>query len=295
MRSLLIASFAALTAAPAAADGPLAKLLDQAIARSQAAVAKTTDIWEDHTTWERAWRVQTEHYEVRRLGSHADAFTLGANLEMMLANFQSDLAAELPKGDTPMKVFVFPKIDGYKQFGDDFGEHHSSIYGGFYAKENPDKPIASYENEDWLNIHVTNAALHQFVDRTFPAATPPTWVTEGLAAYFCTYYWGNYPWALDKFNKLRESDRLIPLARLMGDSIEQYGTRTEDRMIQLGMLFAYLLKFREDTKTTQNEAPFRDYLLAYLRNEDPKLHEAHNKTRNLRHLQREFAAFEFPR
>ena len=40
------------------------RALERCIDRVQNELERSTELWEDHSTWENAWRVRTEHYEV---------------------------------------------------------------------------------------------------------------------------------------------------------------------------------------------------------------------------------------
>ena len=62
--------------------------------------------------------------------------------------------------------------------------------------------------------------------------------------------------------QIRDAGDLIPLSRLFQQELRDYANRPHAHMMELGMLFYYLLRFREDTRTTQPDeevqrAPFR--------------------------------------
>ena len=52
-------------------------------------------------------------------------------------------------------------------------------------------------------MQITHSALHQFLAAAFPGRTPPTWINEGLAAYFSIYW--DYDWGLSEFERLRDT------------------------------------------------------------------------------------------
>ena len=69
-------------------------------------------------------------------------------------------------------------------------------------------------------------------------------------------------------------------------------------LTELGMLFAYLLAYREDTRTPEgaDRGPFVDYLRAVLDGRDTHGTAVHALlTERLDELERDFRAFEFPR
>ncbi len=83
----------------------------------------------------------------------------------------------------------------------------------------------------------------------------------------------------------------MPLHKLIADPIAAYLSGAHERFTTLGMLFTWLLRYREDTATSADAGPFRDWL------------QGDGKAASLRpapltdvaKLQREFLAFEFPR
>ncbi len=267
-------------AAPAQAqdESPLAGLLDAAIARAETKLQADLDIWQDHSTWETAWRVRTEHYEVRRVGSYVQAKGTADTLERALARFETTLGVSLPANTERMKVFVLPSEAAYRQFGDDHGEEHSSFYGSFYANNHPEQPVAMVHDSNWGRQYLIHSACHQFLAKAFPGRTPPVCVDEGLAAYFSMCDSMNFGWARSQFESWRgDDDAFIPLRRLLSDPIARYADNPIRRMLELGILFWYLFEYRDDTRNRDagESSPFREYLLLHLRGQDPSRHELH--------------------
>lgn len=274
-------------------------LLQRAIARSQLELAREHDIWEDHSTWENAWRARTEHYEVRMMRSYAWAENIAEGLEIMMGEFQKTLGIDFAPAER-MKVFVFPDLASYNAFGEQHGEHHSSFYGSFWASNHPEQPVAAVEDRDeiGMKMQITHGALHQYLARAFPGSPAPTFVHEGLAAYFAACW--DYDRTLSHLEFIRGRHEYVPLDDLLEAPVSDYVNYTGQRFTELAMLFCYLLRFREDTRTTGpdeevQQAPFRDYLLASLRGQDTSDMPVHQLLQDHERLGEEFAAYEFPR
>jgi hypothetical protein len=275
------------------------RALKNGLLRSQARWRAGKDVWQDHSTWENAWVVRGQYYEVRMTGAREEAANLASGLDTMLGYFQTVLGIEYAP-ETPFQVYVFPGLTEYNTFGNANGAAHSSFYGSFYTNQTPERPVSSYRigNPTRLGMWVTHAAFHQYLDHAFSQA-PPAWISEGLAAFF-ELYW-DYNWGLSQFDLLRSEERLLPLRRLLRENVAAYADQTEDRLVQLGVFFSYLIQQRGDTKTTLADdgtrfAPFIDYIRAYLGRRNPRgqtLHELF--TADIDQLEQDFLAFEFPR
>jgi hypothetical protein len=311
----LAAALSAVAAPRATAQTPAAQrlpsytaALDGALARAHADLASNADIWTDHSTWANPWSAKTKHYEVRTTQTYAVTRSLAQGLEAMLKNFQTTLGIDFVPPER-MKVFLFPDILAYNAVGDTHAEH-SSFYGSFYANLHPEQPVAAapHPNPLSLRMQITHSALHQDLALAFPG-THPVWIEEGLAAYFSTYW--DYDWTLSEFERVKEGRTWVSLDNLLGDPLTQYATRTHERLTELGMLFYYLLRYSEDTRTTQPDeaeprAPFRDYLLGRLRGWNPtQLTSIFQTDANLLAMQKliqatdaleqDFRTYEFPR
>ena len=59
---------------PSVASSLYDRSLERHIERTQEKLWDSLELWQDHSTWETAWRVRTEHYEVRT--THSRAFGL---------------------------------------------------------------------------------------------------------------------------------------------------------------------------------------------------------------------------
>jgi hypothetical protein len=233
----------------------------------QLAFEDKTDLWQDHTTWDRAWIVQGKHFSVRTTSSRGLAQEVLDGQEGMRAYFD-----ELLKGTANVAsvcpIYIFPDRDTYNAFGDQHGQHHSSIMGGFYASGHPQRPIATYldSSRTRTQMWITHNALHQYVSQNF-SGTAPVWVTEGLASYFSLIWDFNY--GIRELEILKDQDRLLPLEQLLTESLDEYPDDPHARFIQLGMMFNYLLRFNEDTMRVENAsealAPFDTFLRASAR------------------------------
>lgn len=296
---ILVLSFATAGSLCAEDDTPYDRTLDKSLDKAHMELLRSSpDIFEDHSTWETAWKVKTGSFMVQTTHSRYLAVKLGSRLESISQEFASILKPDY-KPSSIHWVYVFENLAQYNQFGDDNGETHSSIYGSFHAGNHSASPVAALydKNETLLLMYVTHSALHQFVHKEFPQVQLPTWISEGLACYF-SYRWGySYLWGVDELKKMIDNNQFIPLSNLLGAPLEQYGQDTQARFHELGMLFYYLLQFREDTKITDDkDGDFVTYLRAIL-NRKPFTHLPAHKlfTENLSQLEADFKAFTFPR
>jgi hypothetical protein len=175
------------------------------------------------------------------------------------------------------------------------------LLGSFYATQHPDRPVAMYfhANVRQRAMWATHSAFHQFVDRAF-AAAPPTYLSEGLAAYFSIFYW-DQAFGIAEFKRIASGPAWVPLARLQREGIEAYAADPHTRFIELGMLFNYLLHYRPDTRTQKNAdgvvllSPAADYCADVLRGRDVSGHPVHELlTVGLADLEAELRSYSFP-
>jgi hypothetical protein len=297
LAALLALSLAGTSPAQNTPD-PVVAALDRAVARARADVQKTTDLWEDHSTWDKAWVAQSAHFEVKTVQSWAVASSIAHGLDRMLEYFQAALAIDFAPAQK-IKVFLYPDAVQYNAVGQNHAEH-SSFYGSFYANQAPEVHVAAapHPYPTMLRMQITHSVAHMYLDLAFPGTQKETWVEEGLAAYFALHW--DYAWGLEELERLEKGYTWVPMYRLLRDPITAYGTSTHERMIELGMLFYYLLRYREDTRTTlpdeeQQRAPFRDYVLALLRGENARRFPVHDLLMESETLEQDFRAYEFPR
>lgn len=246
-------------------------LLERAIEQTQRRLELKLDLGADHSTWETAWVVETEHFAVRRLGSYIKARTVGARLEKLLSRLETDLGVEIAASAPKFRIWILPDLAAYRAFGDEHGEEHSSMFGSFHAKNHPESPLATFEEPQWLPLHVAHSAVHQYLARAFPSRTLPTWLEEGLATYYSIDQQDLMPWAIDQFEAQRD-ERFVPIADLLDDTIADYAQQSEAdrRMRQLGITLWYLFEVRDDTRTRDAETgPFRAFVRAVLAGADP--------------------------
>jgi hypothetical protein len=283
-------------------EGPYERALQRALEQAQAGLIAEIEVWRDHSTWPDAWVVRSEHYELRTTHSRALGVQLTQGLEAMFGHFQTVLGTDY-EPDQPFRVDVFPTLQEYNQFGEDFGAEHSSFYGSFHAAGQAENQVATYyvPNHTQLGMWVTHGALHQFLRAAFPTL-PPTWIEEGLASYFALYWDPGYGVReIDRIRGANGPSSFIPLEQLMGASAAEYTTNPHTRLMQLGMLFTYLLHHCEDTRTrvegdTVVSSPFADYLRVVLSGADPAQNDLHGLfTVDLEMLENDFEGFEFPR
>jgi hypothetical protein len=295
--SSIVALPALLLVQPAAeAPTPFERAVDGTLRRVQTQLEGSLQLWADHSSWEDAWEVKGVNYEVRTVASWAFGRDLALSLEPMLAHFQSFTGSDyLP--DEPFEVMVFPDIGAYNTFGGGFAEH-SSVYGSFYPSGHPDQPVATYysPNPTRMRMWATHSAVHQFVDRAFNGRPISVSMSEGLACYF-TLFW-DYSYGVRELKRLKDEGQLIPLRQLLSEPLAAYLADPHPRLIELGMLFTYLLAVREDTRTVVEgeqvvQSPFNDYVRGALRGQNITGHPAHALLgENLDELERDFFAYE---
>lgn len=247
----------------------LVDALQQEVSAGQAALERQLVLLEDHSTWANRRVVSSEHFQVETTQSYAFGKAVGQDLESMLVHFQAFTGSEL-RGGAPMVVRVFPDVPSYNALGEDFAEH-SSFYGSFYASGQGDDAIATNYSDNWtlLRMWTTHSALHHYLARAFPGSTIPTWIDEGLASYFSLFW--NYGYGVDQFEGMRDNGRLLDLDDLLDGELADYQNRSHERLIQIGMLFTYLINVHPETRTVKDAEgevtaqPFVDYVLLRIR------------------------------
>ena len=273
--------------------------LERALSQAQARLESRARLLEDHSSWERAWVIPTRDYSVRTSLNWYIAKRLGDQLEVMLGHFRQ-LARSDWRPAEPLRVFLFPGLAEYNAFGEEFGAEHSSILGGFWASDSPERAVALYfdPNTFQVGMWATHAAFHQFAEQAFPTI-PEVWVSEGLASYYAIYYWDR-AWGVSEFRRLVDSGRFVPLRQLMREPLQAYTADPQTRFVELATLFHYLLNCRADTRTQKTEedvllmAPAEDYLHDLLRGRDVSGHPVHELlTAGIDGLEAELKAYDF--
>jgi hypothetical protein len=271
--------------------------LQRAVAAAQQRALRDVDVWADHSKWENAWDCKSDHFIVRTTHSYAEGMQLAQGLEQMLLNMQRTLGIDTVPSQ-PLYVFVLPDREAYNAYGAKYGAEHSSFYGSFHATQAPEQPVAvAYDpNTTLLDMQVTHSVAHWYLAQVW-TGNRPTWVDEGLAAYFSIFW--DYAWGLAEFERLKKEEQLLPLRKLLRDGLPAYAKDTHARFMQLGMLFYYLLRFRDDTRTTQpgedvQQAPFRDWLKA-LRDGGTPPEAVQRLIADPAQLEKDLLAFPFPR
>lgn len=261
-----------LAAAPPAAvrarqESGYDRALREATRRAQTKLERSTVLYTDHSRWEDPWVVTTRHYSVTTIDSYFVGRAIADGLESMLQSFQSVLGTEWAP-DEPLPILLYPDLLSYNQFGDEFGDLRSSISGSYFATTHPQRAVAAMPgaNITQTQMWITHAAAQQFIAAAF-GTTPPTWISEGIGAYFSLYWAPAYGPA--EMQRLIESRRFLPLSALIGASVEQYQVNAHDRFMELGTFFWYLLHVHEATRIAgpgEVAAPesFADYLRTVL-------------------------------
>lgn len=239
---ILVANAAAASAPASPSTGEAA--LERATARISARLCESKTLWEDHSSADDPWVVRTEHYEVRTTKPYYVARHLADGLETMAWHFQNVLG-RAPRGGRAL-VRIFNTIEEYNGFGGNAGTH-SSIYGGYYADQAPESPIAIVYSDEALRrgIWATHAATHHYLATTFPGEHP-TWLVEGLACYFETYW--DAGWAERGLRQLIDSGNYVRMRQVMSiGSIDDYANNSGTYFAQLRAFFRFLLHHHPDT------------------------------------------------
>ena len=262
------------TDARAAERDAIGRAYDAALLRARRS-ATSGEMRMPPATWDQPRIGRSEHYEIRTTQGRGYATARAKDLEDMLAIFQDALGTDfVPR--TRFIALIHPTIELYGGFGDAHSDERSSIFGGFFDPNNPEQAVATvYDSNLALErMYLTHAATQQFLARAFPGAEPTAAVTQGLAAYFQSFW--AYDYFVDRFEALRdetEGRALIPLPDLLDASRADYTDRTQDRFFQLAMLFTYLRVMKPETRTefeggkVKSIGPFDDYIRRAVRGE----------------------------
>lgn len=274
LASILLPFLLAGTGAPTDRD-LYGRTLERALERAQTELQGSLDLVVDHSRWENPWKATSEHYEVRTTHSYALAVEMARSLEFLRGEMVK-LLGERSNPSGKAAIWIFPTLNAYNTFGQPY-DTHSSFYGAFYAADQADRPVATYytSNRTQLGMWVTHGALHQFLDQAFGSQQLDPWISEGLAGYFALHW--NWDFGKRELANRVAQKRAFPLERLIGDPINAYGPdNAEERFLELGMLFHFLLSYCEATRTGDGEnasGPFRDFLRAAVRGEDVRRSE----------------------
>ena len=246
------------------------RVVDKAVERVQGELVSAAKFEVDHSRFEDPWIVTTEHYEVKATVSYAQTKKLADGLEFVRGEMVKLLG---PGRNQPArsKVWIFPTMGDYNRFGQGNGAEHSSLLGGFYSTQNAEHPVASYQNGNdfQVGMWITHGAVHQFLEESFGQQVE-VWVDEGLASYFALFW--DWSFGAHELARLQQTRRFVPLEHLVRDPIQAYAANPDDRFIELGMLFHYLLNFAEGARNgaTGDPAtgPFQEFLRAAVRGQD---------------------------
>ncbi len=285
----------------AAPDALYQRSLCRAIEVAQRRLEEASEVFQDHSTFDKAWEVRTAHYLVKTTHSRSLAQEVADGLETMLGHFQTLLDTEWIPSE-PFRVFIFVTIPDYNAFGEQFGAEHSSFYGSFYSDQHPEQPVAVVFRGNMLELQmeVTHSAFHQYLERAKPSARQlPLAFSEGLAAYFSLYWAPAY--CREQHQHLAEGNRFIPIRRLAAAYLEQFNNNTHELMMELGCLFTYLRWHREGTRIERDaqgkitSEPFSDVVRVLVDGGDASGLETF-KLLNERAaaLETDFRAFRFP-
>ncbi len=237
------ASDDAQTEAPADTAAPidplesiLTSFTERALAGAQRRLEDSLELWQDHSTWENAWRIESKNYRVRTTRSWAYGNQVAQNLEVMHGHFQEILGTSFDHPQ-PVEIWLLPNLGAYNTYANNQGAHHSSALGCFISDETDRRVVITYydPNATQVGMMTTHGALHLFAEGVF-ARQPSAWLLEGLASYFSYYYWA-YDYSFQRFPK---GDDFVPLGTLLSADISQYVNDPGAYFSELAVLFTYL-------------------------------------------------------
>ncbi len=226
----------------AASARAFARVMERALSRAEADLLSSKDFWVDHSTWADPWVVSSENFTVRTTASRHVADKIAKDLEFMLTQFQALLgttAAPNPR----IEIWILPTLGDYNAAGQSADEH-STFYASFVDAASAGQPVTTYDSNNLteLGIWITHSALHRYIASAFGRPLP-LWVSEGLAGYFSLYW--DWTWGAARLARAQSTSRYVPLRNLVN---VQMSNMSDDHVIELGMLFKYLLHHREDTR-----------------------------------------------
>ena len=224
--------------------------LDAVLDREQRRIEASCDLFEDHSSWENAWECRSEHYLVRTTHSYGLAKAVADGQEVMLGHFRR-LFGNGVERESPFVIHVREDVAAYNEAGEEFGAEHSSFYGSFHAATAPGSPVevVHHPNRTWLQMQITHSTLHQWLHGAHPGVTLPAWLEEGLAAYFSLYW--DPAWGASELARIRDAGRALDLRLLGMTSMPSDPSAAQEFLIQIGMLFTWLMDHREDTRVTR--------------------------------------------
>lgn len=276
-----------------------ARALTEAVAAEQARLMDQKDLFQDHSTWDKAWVVESKYYSVRTTHSRFLGLDIANGLDMMLEHFQALLGTDFVPAER-VSVMILPTIPEYNAIGQNNNEPaHSSFYGSYFSTSTNAIVVLYDPNHIELKFRVTHSAFHNYVQAAI-GRTPPQWLDEALASYFA-FYW-SYPYCVSEHLRLVEGRRFIPLRTLLNSNDQQFGGNAHDTMSEMATLVNYLRWRRPGTRAELDENgdivsdPFGKYVQAVVRGRSTANMEIHELfTTRLGELEADFRGYRFPK
>ncbi|MCA8957071.1 MAG: hypothetical protein KDC87_13415 [Planctomycetes bacterium] len=266
-----------------AADAAYARIMARATQAVQSELEGSTRIWDDHSTWDKAWEIESKHFRIRTTQPWAYGTKLGDGLDQMVAIMQQHGLELNLNGSAKGRVLLYPSIEEYNKHGNsNNADEHSTLYGSYFGARESERPVVGVVNPSgtlvWMQI--THSVTHQLLHRAYPGQTRPPWIEEGLASYFALHW--NWPWGAEELRRFQKEGNWVPVYNLLRRPVSRYGTQAHQYWIELGMLFSYLINYRADTKCTKDAngnktGPFLDYLRDALAGKNVATHPLHAK------------------
>jgi hypothetical protein len=139
--------------------------------------------------WENGWRIPRGPVLLRTNVDRDSADGLLNWAGAAYDRLKSVLGTEAPPRS--ILLFGFKDLAEYNRYAQQFGEHHSSVYGCYLAATDEERPGAFIAGDKrWAPFYVVHAVGHVYLDRLLHRGEEkeqdeeiPLWLVEGFATY----------------------------------------------------------------------------------------------------------------
>ncbi|HET6204052.1 MAG TPA: hypothetical protein VFI25_14775 [Planctomycetota bacterium] len=206
--------------------------------------------------WEKAWRMRGEHVLVRTNVDRDAAEGLVKWAEAAYGRVKGVLGKDANR--LPLLLFGLKTLDEYNRFAGQVGDHHSSVYGAYFAAADEERPgVFVAGDKNWSPFNITHAVGHAYLDRLVRTGKEkeeeeaiPAWLEEGLAAYV-EWFHKDVPkdsrsWVIEqRINKVGGLDSLKQLSKSFEISRDDPGGSVK-RIVEAGLVVGYYVETHDD-------------------------------------------------